>query len=125
MVQGRSRRIEPSAGQSVGILFVQRSIAVAICHSPRGNRHHLARNVEAEFNEAGILPKMRDAAIMATTVYIASNAPNDDEHVLKLRALALKGVWVLQTANEPPHNPTARRSTGAAHTSAKSAFSRV
>jgi hypothetical protein len=68
---------------------------------------------------------MRDVASMATVVYIASNAPNGDEHVLKLRALALEGVRVLQTANEPPRNPTPRRNTGAAQTSAKSAFTRV
>jgi hypothetical protein len=53
-------------------------------HSTRGNRHHLARNLEEEFNEAGILPKTRDAAIMATSAYIAAHTPNDDEHMPKL-----------------------------------------
>jgi truncated hemoglobin YjbI len=53
-------------------------------YSPRSNRHHLARNLEEEFNEAGILPKTRDAAIMATSAYIAAHTPNDDEHMPKL-----------------------------------------
>jgi hypothetical protein len=63
--------------------------------------HHLAQNRKAEFNEAGILPKTHDATIMATAAYITANASNDDEHMSKLRALALEGVQVLQTANEP------------------------
>jgi hypothetical protein len=50
-------------------------------NSPRGDRHHLAWNLEAEFNEADIIPKTRDTAIMATTAYIAANAPNNDEHM--------------------------------------------
>jgi hypothetical protein len=38
---------------------------------------------------------------METTVYIAVNVANDDEHMRHLRNLALKGVRVLQgTANQ-------------------------
>jgi hypothetical protein len=75
--------------------------------------HHFARNREAEFNEVGILPKTQDATIMATAAYISANASNDDEHMSKLRALALEGVQVLQTVNEPTHDLTPRRNTGA------------
>jgi hypothetical protein len=82
--------------------------------SPRSKRHHLARNLEAEFNKADMLPKTRDVAIMVTAAYIAANAPNDDEHMAKLRALALEGVRVLQTANEPTRDPTPRRNAGTA-----------
>jgi hypothetical protein len=36
---------------------------------------------------------------MATTAYIAANAPNDDEHMQQFCSLALEGVRVLQTTN--------------------------
>jgi hypothetical protein len=63
--------------------------------------HNVARNLEAEFNEADLLPKTKDAAIMATTAYIAANAANDDEHMRHLQNLALEGVRVLQgTSNQ-------------------------
>jgi hypothetical protein len=63
--------------------------------------HNVARNLEAEFNEADLLPKTKEAAIMATAAYIAANAANDDEHMRHLRNLALEGVRVLQgTANQ-------------------------
>jgi hypothetical protein len=63
--------------------------------------HNVARNLEAEFNEADLLPKTKEAAIMATATYIAVNAANDDEHMRHLRNLALEGVRVLQgTANQ-------------------------
>jgi hypothetical protein len=58
--------------------------------------YNVARNLEAEFNEADLLPKTKEAAIMATTAYIAMNAANDDEHMRHLRNLALEGVRVLQ-----------------------------
>jgi hypothetical protein len=79
----------------------------------RDDRHHLSRNLKAEFNEVDILPKTRDAAIMATTMNIAANAPNDNNHMAKLRALALKGVRVLQMArtDEPAHDPAPRQHT--------------
>jgi hypothetical protein len=57
--------------------------------------------LEAEFNEADLLPKTKEAAIMATAAYIAANAANNDEHMRHLRNLALEGVRVLQgTANQ-------------------------
>jgi hypothetical protein len=58
--------------------------------------HNIAQNLEADFNEADLLPKTKDAAIMATSAYIAANAANDDEHMRHLRNLALEGVRVLQ-----------------------------
>jgi hypothetical protein len=51
--------------------------------------------LEAEFNEADLLPKTKEAVIMATTAYIAANAANGDEHMRHLRNLALEGVRVL------------------------------
>jgi hypothetical protein len=63
--------------------------------------HNITRNLEADFNEADLLPKTKEAAIMATAAYIAANAANDDEHMWHLRNLALKGVRVLQgTTNQ-------------------------
>jgi hypothetical protein len=63
--------------------------------------HNVAQNLEAEFNEADLLPKTKEAAIMATAAYIVANAANDDEHMRHLRNLALEGVRVLQgTANQ-------------------------
>jgi hypothetical protein len=63
--------------------------------------HNIARNMEADFNEADLLPKTKEAAIMAIAAYIATNATNDDEHMRHLRNLALEGVRVLQgTANQ-------------------------
>jgi hypothetical protein len=76
--------------------------------------HNVARNLDAEFNEVDILPKTREAAIMAATAYIAANAPNDDEHMKQLRALALEGVRVLQTTNEQGRDPAPCRNTPAA-----------
>jgi hypothetical protein len=68
---------------------------------PGADMHNVARNLEAEFNEADLLPKTKEAAIMATAAYIAANAANDDEHMRHLRNLALEGVRVLQgTANQ-------------------------
>jgi hypothetical protein len=51
---------------------------------------------------------------MPTAAYIAANAHNDDEHMAKLQALALKGVWVLQTArtDKPARDPAPTRHTG-------------
>jgi hypothetical protein len=57
--------------------------------------------LEAEFNEADLLPKTKEAAIMATTAYIAANVANNDKHMRHLRNLALEAVRVLQgTANQ-------------------------
>jgi hypothetical protein len=71
-------------------------------------------NLEAEFNEVDILPKTREAAIMAAAAYIAANEPNDDEHMKQHRALALEGVRVLQTTNEQGGDTAPRRNTPAA-----------
>jgi hypothetical protein len=65
--------------------------------------------LEAEFNEAKLLPKTKVAAIMATAAYIAANASNDDEHMRHLRNLALEGVRVLQGTNEQRHDAMPRR----------------
>jgi hypothetical protein len=52
--------------------------------------------LEADFNEADLLPKTKEAAIMARAAYIAANATNSDEHMRHLRNLALEGIRVLQ-----------------------------
>jgi hypothetical protein len=77
--------------------------------SPRGDRHNVARNLEADFNEIDLLPKTKEAVIMATTAYIAANAANDDEHMRHLRNLALEGVRVLQGTANQEHETTPRR----------------
>jgi hypothetical protein len=41
---------------------------------PRGDAHNITRNLDAEFNEAELLPKTKEAAIMAAAAYIAANA---------------------------------------------------
>jgi hypothetical protein len=79
-------------------------------HIPPGaNTHNIARNLEAEFNEADLLPKIKEAAIMATTAYIAANTANGDEHMRHLRNLALKGVRVLQGTTNQERETTPRR----------------
>jgi hypothetical protein len=40
--------------------------------------------LEEDFNEADLLPKTKEAVIMATVAYIAANAANDDEHMRHL-----------------------------------------
>jgi hypothetical protein len=42
---------------------------------------------------------------MASAVYIIANAPNNDEHMSNLRALALEDVRVLLMVNEPTQDP--------------------
>jgi hypothetical protein len=76
---------------------------------PGGDAHNITRNLEAEFNEAELLPKTKEAAIMAATAYIAANASNGDEHMRHLRNLALEGIRVLQGTKEPGHNATPQR----------------
>jgi hypothetical protein len=71
--------------------------------------HNITRNLEAEFNEAELLPKTKEAAIMAAVAYIAANAPNDDEHMRHLRNLALKGVRVLQGTTNQGYEAMPRR----------------
>jgi hypothetical protein len=65
--------------------------------------------LEAEFNETELLPKTKEAAIMAATAYIAANASNGDEHMHHLHNLALEGVRVLQGMNEQGHDATSLR----------------
>jgi hypothetical protein len=77
--------------------------------SPRGNMHNVAQNLEADFNEADLLPKTKEAAIMATAAHIAANAANDNEHMRHLRNLALEGVRVLQGTTNQEHETTPRR----------------
>jgi hypothetical protein len=62
--------------------------------------------LEAEFNEAELLPKTNEAAIMAAAAYIAANASNGDEHIRHLRNLVLEGVRVLQRTNEQGRDTT-------------------
>jgi hypothetical protein len=71
--------------------------------------HNVARNLEADFNKADLLPKTKEAVIMATAAYIAVNAANDNEHMRHLRNLALKGVRVLQGTSNQEHETTPRR----------------
>jgi hypothetical protein len=71
--------------------------------------HNITRNLEAEFNEAELLPKTKEAAIMAAAAYIAANAPNDDKHMRHLRNLALKGVRVLQGTTNQGYEAMPRR----------------
>jgi hypothetical protein len=71
--------------------------------------HNFTRNLEAEFNEAELLPKTKEAAIMAAAAYIAANAANDDEHMRHLRNLALEGVRVLQGTTNQGHKTMPRR----------------
>jgi hypothetical protein len=70
--------------------------------------HNITRNLEAEFNEAELIPKTKEAAIMAAAAYIAANASNGDEHMRHLRNLALEGVRVLQGTPRPVHDATPR-----------------
>jgi hypothetical protein len=65
-------------------------------NQPGADMHNITRNLEAEFNEAELMPKTKEAAIMAAAAYIAANASNGDEHMRHLRNLALEGVRVLQ-----------------------------
>jgi hypothetical protein len=81
---------------------------------PGGDAHNITRNLEAEFNEAELLPKTKDAAIMAAAAYIAANASNDDEHMHHLRNSALKGARVLQGTSEQGRVATPRRNVPSA-----------
>jgi hypothetical protein len=65
--------------------------------------------LEADFNEADLLPKTKEAVIMATTAYIAANAANGDEHMRHLQNLALEGVKVLQGTTNQERETTPRR----------------
>jgi hypothetical protein len=56
-----------------------------------------------------LLPKTKEAAIMATLPYIATNAANDAEHMRHLRNLVLEGVRVLQGTTNQGHETMPRR----------------
>jgi hypothetical protein len=71
--------------------------------------HNVTQNLEAEFNKADLVPKTKEAAIMATSAYIAANAANDDEHMRHLRNLVLEGVRVLQGTANQERETTPRR----------------
>jgi hypothetical protein len=70
--------------------------------------------LEAEFKEAELLPKTKEAAIMAAAAYIAANASIGDEHMRLLQNLVLKGVRLLQGMNEQGHDTTPRRNVPSA-----------
>jgi hypothetical protein len=76
---------------------------------PGADVHNITQNLEAEFNEADLLSKTKEAMIMATTAYIAVNAANDDKHMRHLQNLALEGVRVLQGTTNQGHETTPRR----------------
>jgi hypothetical protein len=80
--------------------------------------HNVTRNLEAEFNEAELMPKTKEAAIMTAAAYIAANASNGDEHMRHLRNLALEGVRVLQGTPGSGHNATAPPAEQARHPAA-------
>jgi hypothetical protein len=63
---------------------------------PEDATRNIVRNLEAEFNMVELLPRTKEAAIMATAAYITTNASNGDEHMQHLWNLALEGVRVLQ-----------------------------
>jgi hypothetical protein len=98
------RRAERSSHYSSSVQHRSRSHI-----QPGANTHNVTRNLEAEFNEADLLPKKKEAAIMATVVYIAANAANDDDHMRHLRNLALEGVRVLQGTANQGHETMSRR----------------
>jgi hypothetical protein len=98
------RRAERSSHYSSSVQHRTRSHI-----QPGADMHNVAQNLEAEFNEADLLPKTKEAAIMATTAYIAANAANDDEHMRHLRNLALEGVRVLQGTANQGHKTIPRR----------------
>jgi hypothetical protein len=78
------RRVERSSHYSSSVQHRSRSHI-----QPGANTHNVAQNLEAEFNEADVLPKTKEVAIMATAAYNAANAANDDEHMRHLWNLAL------------------------------------
>jgi hypothetical protein len=71
--------------------------------------HNITRNLEADFNEADMLPKTKEAAIMATAAYNAVNIANEDEHMRHLWNLALEGVRVLQGITNQGRETVPRR----------------
>jgi hypothetical protein len=70
------RRAERSSHYSSSIQHRSRSRT-----QPGGDIHNITRNLQAKFNEAELMPKTKEAAIMAAAAYIAANASNGDEHM--------------------------------------------
>jgi hypothetical protein len=98
------RQAERSSHYSSSVQHRSRS-----CTQPGADMYNITRNLEAEFNEAELMPKTKEAAIMAAAAYIAANGSNGDEHMRHLRNLALEGVRVLQGTPGSANNATARR----------------
>jgi hypothetical protein len=97
------RRAERSSHYSSSIQHRTRSRT-----QPGADMHNITQNLEAEFNEAELMPKTKEAAIMATAAYIVANASNRDEHMRHLQNLALEGVRVLQGTPRPGHDAAPR-----------------
>jgi hypothetical protein len=100
------RRAERSSHYSSSVQHRSRSRT-----QPGADMHNVTRNLEAEFNEADLMPKTKEAAIMAAAAYITANASNGDEHMRHLRNLALEGVMARQQ-QESHHR---RSKTGTPH----------
>jgi hypothetical protein len=98
------RRAERSSHYSSSVQHRMRSRT-----QPGADVHNITRNLEAEFNDAELMPKTKEAAIMAAAAYIAANASNGDEHMRHLWNLALEGVRVLQGTTNQGHEATPRR----------------
>ena len=64
-------------------------------HVPEPERRNMTRNLDAAFADVDMLPKTREAALMATQAYIMANAANDSGHMAQLRESALAGIRVL------------------------------
>ena len=79
-------------------------------HVPKAERVHMTRNLDAAFAEVDMLPKTREAALMATQAYIMANAANDSGHMARLRDSALAGIRVLgrEGAPDSPDPPPQR-----------------
>jgi hypothetical protein len=67
------RRAERSSHYSSSVQHRSRSHT-----QPGADMHNITRNLEVEFNEAELMPKTKEAAIMAAAAYIAVNASNGD-----------------------------------------------
>ena len=82
-------------------------------HVPEPERRDMTRNLDAAFADVDMLPKTREAALMATQAYIMANAANDSGHMAQLRESALAGIRVLgregalDTADPPPQRRSA------------------
>jgi hypothetical protein len=64
------RRAERSSHYSSSVQHRSRSRT-----QPGADMHNITRNLEAEFNEAELMPKTKEAVIMAAAAYIAEMHP--------------------------------------------------